>query len=362
MEPEDVEIALGRGSFGEKEREIVRFGALRATAFRYDSGVEALRLSHPRGNVVVLPYLGQMVWSAQFDGVNLAMKSMFAEPRPATSIVETYGCLAYHSGILRNGVPGPGDDHALHGEAPCAPMERCGVACGLDSAGAWIAVTGQREYAMGFGSHYLATPRVVLHASATAVDIEMHVENLSRAPMDVMYMCHVNFAFQPQARIVQAAPFTPEHVIARTAIPPFVKATEAYREFLRDVAANPGRMEVLREPERYDPEQVFYVKGARTNAQGLVRYLLQRAEGDAFEIGWDASVMAHTIRWILMNSDQQVAAFAMPGTCEPEGYTAEMRKGHVRSLAGGAKLSFVTKVGYLDAGRAVEAAREIAAW
>ncbi len=353
----NVEIALTRAAFGEKEREVVRFAGLRASAFRYDSGVEALRLSHARGHAIVLPYLGQMVWNAEFDGVGLAMKSMFAEPRPATSIVETYGCLAYHAGILRNGVPGPEDDHALHGEAPCAPMEGCGIACGEDAQGPWIAVTGRREYAMGFGAHYLATPRVVLREGSTAIEIEMNVENLSAAAMDLMYMCHVNFAFAPNARIVQAAPFTPQHVVARTAIPPFVKASEEYRAFLAEVAADPARMAVLSEPQRYDPEQVFYVKGAR----GLARYLLRREAGDAFEIGWDAEAMPHTIRWILVNSDCEVAAFAMPGTCEPEGYAAERRKGHVRTLAGGGKASFATKVGYLDAARAGEAAREIEA-
>ena len=45
--------------------------------------------------------------------------------------------------------------------------------------------------------------------------------------------------------------------------------------------------------------------------------------------------MPHTIRWMLANSDQRVAAFAMPATCEPEGYLAEKRKGNVRSLTGG---------------------------
>ncbi|MDE3176292.1 MAG: DUF4432 family protein [Pseudomonadota bacterium] len=358
---DDVEITLTRASFGEKEREVARFGPLRASAFRFESGVEALRLAHPRGHVVVLPYLGQIVWSAEFDGVRLAMRSMFAEPRPAHSIIETYGCLAYHSGLLRNGVPGPDDDHALHGEAPCAPMDVCGIACGVDAEGAWIAVTGKREYAMGFGSHYLASPRVVLRQGATAIDIEMNVENLSAAPMDLMYMCHVNFAFERNARIVQAAPFTPEHVVARTAIPPFVKASDRYRAFLSEVAANPARMAVLSEPERYDPEQVFYVKGARADARGRARYLLARAEGDAFEIGWDAALMPHTIRWVLVNSDIEVAAFAMPGTCEPEGYTSEKRKGNVRALAGGAKQSFVTKVGYLDATHAPAVAREIEA-
>src|SRR5579862_2152726 len=115
----DAHFTLPRAGFGEKERVAARFGGLTARLFRYDSGIEAVRLSNARGNVVVLPYLGQMVLSAEFDGVPLAMESMFAEPRPARSIVETYGCLAFHSGLLRNGVPSALDAHELHGEAPC---------------------------------------------------------------------------------------------------------------------------------------------------------------------------------------------------------------------------------------------------
>ena len=42
-----------------------------------------------------LPYMGQIVWRACFDGVELAMQSMFDAPRPAQTIIETYtGCLA----------------------------------------------------------------------------------------------------------------------------------------------------------------------------------------------------------------------------------------------------------------------------
>ncbi len=40
----DVAVSLRRSSFGEKERECVRFRGLTASLFRYDSGVEAIRL------------------------------------------------------------------------------------------------------------------------------------------------------------------------------------------------------------------------------------------------------------------------------------------------------------------------------
>jgi len=352
-------FSLRRASFDEREREAARYGGLAAQLFRYDAGVAAIRLSNARGHLIVLPYFGQMVWGAAFDGVELAMQSMFPAPRPAKTIVETYGCLAYHAGILRNGVPAAGDTHPLHGEAPCADMDRAGIACGVDEDGRWMAITGQRDYAMGFGAHYLARPRVVLRENATSFDIEMAVDNLSAAPMDLMYMCHVNFAFAEGARIVQSAAFTPEHVITRTAIPGHVTPNDDYRAFLAELAADPARMERLDEPGRYDPEQVFYVKGARRGADGLVHYLMRRREGDGFTIAWDPTIMPHTIRWVLANSDQRVAAFAMPATCEPEGYTAEKRKGNVRSLAGGASAIFVTRVGYVEAARADAAARAI---
>src|ERR1700679_4159714 len=115
---ETAEMSLRRSSFGEKEREAARCGGLTASQFRYDTGIEAIRLSNARGSVVVLPYMGQIVWGAKFDGVELAMQSMFREPRPAKVIVETYGCLAYHAGLLRNGVPSPQAQQPRHGESP----------------------------------------------------------------------------------------------------------------------------------------------------------------------------------------------------------------------------------------------------
>jgi hypothetical protein len=361
MSPGDdaVELSLRRSSFGEKERSAVRFGALGASLFRYDTGVEAIRLTNARGSIVVLPYMGQIVWSAAFDGVELAMQSMFSEPRPAKSIVETYGCLAYHAGLLRNGVPSPADAHALHGEMPCAEMDEAGIACGADERGRWIAVTGRREYAMGFGAHYVATPSVRLRDGESGAEILMDVENRSSAPMDLMYLCHVNFAFSEGARIVQPVPFTPDHVVTRTAIPGHVAPTPDYRALLAELAADPGRMRRLSEPERYDPEQVFYIKGLKRGPDGLARVLMARPEGDAFAIAWDPEIMPHTIRWILANSDQRVAAFAMPATCEPEGYIAEKRKGHVRALAGGARASFLTRVDYIDCRHAAAAAKAI---
>lgn len=350
-----------RSDFAQADRTFLRYGSLSATLFRYPTGVEAIRLANARGHVIVLPYLGQMVWRARFDGVELAMDSMFDIPRPAQTIIEAYGCLLYHAGLLRNGVPGPEDSHPLHGEMPCMPMDEASLSCGTDADGPFLALTSTRDYAMGFGAHYYATPRLVLREGRTTFEVTMAVENRSAMPMDLMYLCHVNFAFAEGARIVQPVPFDPEHVVVRTAVPSFVTPTPDFRAFLDELAADPARMERLDEPHRYNPEQVCYIKGLKPGSDGRVHFMLARREGDGFTIAYDPAAMPHTVRWVLNNGDQRVAAFAMPGTCEPEGYTAEKRKGNVRSLAAGARATLTTTLGYADREAATDLAARIEA-
>ncbi len=352
-------VALERGFFGPRERAVLRHGELSATLLRYDTGVEAVRLANARGRVTVLPFMGQMVWRASFDGVELAMRSHFDQPRPAAGIVDTYGCLAYHAGLTRNGTPGPSDTHPLHGEMPCLPMDEAGLACGADARGPYLAVTGTRDYALGFGARYRATPRVVLRAAATGFDVVMEAENLASAPMDLMYICHANFDFVEGGRIVQPAPFDPAHVATRTAVPGHVRPTEAYRALLAELAQNPARMERLDEPARFNPEQVCYVRGLRPGPDGLVRVLLARPDGDGFAVAYDPGAMPHLIRWVFNDGDHRTAAFAMPGTCEPEGFAAEKGKGNVRSLAPGARVAFATWLGYADRGAAAALADAI---
>lgn len=355
-------LTLQKGFFTDRERVVASAHGITASLFRYDSGIEAIRIANDRGHLVVLPYFGQMIWDAVFDGVDLTMANMFDQPRPAEVIVGTYGCFAFHSGLLRNGCPGPQDTHLLHGEMPCAPMDQAGLEIGEDAGGPYVAVTGVREYVMGFGAHYLARPRVVLRPGSTLFDISMQVENRSAAPMDLMYMCHVNFAFCEGARIVQPAPFTPQATVVRTQVPAHVPRSPAYDALLADLAADPSVMEVLDEPHRYDPEQVFYIRGLKTDTAGRTALMMRRREGDAFHIVYDPADFPKTVRWILVNSDQKVCAFALPATCEPEGYTTEKAKGTVQTLSGGETRQFTVRLGYLPPAEADRAEAAIHAF
>lgn len=345
---QDIEFHLRRQDFVEQPHVIASADGLSVTAFRYPSGIEALLIENERGNIIVLPFMGQMVWGAEFHGIDLTMGNSFSMPRPATTIVETYGCFAFHSGILRNGCPSPQDNHLLHGEMACAKMDKAGLLFGADEHGSFVEVTGEYEYVMGFGAHYLARPSVRLHAKETLFDITMDVENLSSAPMELMYMCHVNFAYDEDARIVQPVAFTPDQVQVRTAVPGHVTPNDDYLSLIDELAADPSVMEVLDEPERYDPEQVFYIRGLPTDADGKTHQMMQLADGDGFAISYPVEAFPKTVRWILVNGDAQVAAFALPSTCEPEGYLTEKAKNNVRILASGERAIFPVRLGYLD--------------
>lgn len=347
-------IHMRHALFGEKERLFLESDGVEVSLFRYDTGIEAVRLTNRYGYVIVLPYFGQMLWDASFAGVRLGMGHKYPVPRPARVIADTYGCLAFHSGLLRNGVPGPEDDHQLHGEFSCATLDSAALELGSDGEGAFIRLTGEYEYIAGFGSHYMAQPSVTLRPDSTLFDIGMSVENRGGKPMDLMYMCHINLAFVENGHILQAAPYTPENVAVRTAVPSFVAPTPEYRALLEQLARDPGSMERLDPSLSYDPEQVFYLNNLRRDETGLTHAMMRRPDGDGFVVSFSLDDFPYPARWLLRNADLQVASIAQPSTCRPEGYLAEKSAGRVREMAPGESASFNVRMGYLDAVAAAE--------
>lgn len=344
----DGKIFLRKSFFTEKKQQIFKSGSLYAETFLYSTGVEALTIGNDRGHITMLPYMGQIVWDAVFDGVDLTMKNMFKEPVPARVIVETYGCYMYHSGILRNGCPGPDDTHPLHGEMPCARMNCAELVFGEDEKGSYLGLLGSYEYVMGFGDHYMAVPSVKLRQGSALMDIRMDVENLSSCDMELMYMCHMNQAFEKGAKIIQPADYTPENVFTRTSIPGHVKPTENWLDFLNKVKEHPELMSVLDDPDKYDPEFVFFIRNLKKDTDNNTHLIMKRENHSSYYVSFDTNVFTHMVRWILCNDGQQVAAFALPATCEPEGYAAEKQKGNVKILGPGEKRSFRVVSGFLS--------------
>lgn len=333
--------------FTQTERILFESSNFKISCFSYPSGVAALKVSNLRGYLIVLPYMGQMIWQMVIDGINIGMHSPIIEPKPANNIARTYGCYAFHSGLLSNGCPSSADHHPLHGEMPCAPMTNAIIH--IDNEGKELKILSEYHYQEGFGNYYRATPSITMKAESGLVDIEMMVHNCGGKPMDLMYMCHINTAFFKDAKILQPAAYSKETTVVRTALPSHVHPTSTWQDFLGALQAEPSKLSVLKEPELYNPEFVFYVKKLLADNDGMIHLLLKKPEGDGCYCAYHKDDFNHLVRWILCDEDMQVAAFALPSSCEPEGYLAEKNKGNVRVLAANETTKFKVRSGYLSA-------------
>ena len=325
---------LSPSMFDDREHTLVTHGPLSAVAFQYDNGVCALRLRNELGELVLLPFQGQQIWSATFRGRNITMKSMFDQPRATRNYLETYGGFLLHCGFTAMGVPAAGDTHPLHGELPNAPYSKAFVVTGEDERGAYIGLGGEYQHTVAFGFNYKAEPLVKLYAGSSIFSIALSVTNLKRTPMEYLYMAHANFRPVDNGRLVYSASCTPEHVRVRTSIPSHVRPGPGYVDYLQELQLHPEKHNVLAPDLAFDPEIVFFIDYA-ADAEGWAHSLQVHPDGSADYIRHKPAQLDKGVRWICRTPDQDALGIILPSTAEPEGYTAEKAKGNVKVLPAG---------------------------
>lgn len=333
-------LPLRREQFHFTPEVLLESDDFRVELFRYPAGIEAVRIHNRRGSVTVLPFLGQMIWDVQFDDHNLTMGNSFKQPLPGDSIIDTYGCFAFHSGLLANGCPSPEDDHPLHGEMACARMDSAWLVLEDQT----LSLEGECEYVKGFGHHYLAGPAVRIQADRPRLTIEMTVTNLAGAPMPLQYMCHLNSAWIDQGRFRQSIP--DQAFQLRRSIPAHLKPTPAWRDYTAQLAADPQALQQLDQPQLCDPEIVFFADDLPQYGDE-VQFELHAPAGYALMTRFSTAQFPHATRWLLHNTDQQVAACILPATCRPEGFLAAQQAGTLITLASGAQRHFSVETGLL---------------
>jgi hypothetical protein len=341
-------VHLAPALFGELEKPFVTSGVLSASTFRFSSGVCGVRLANQQGTLVVLPFQGQQIWSAEFGGRNLTMKSMFSEPRPGVPFLETFGGFLQHCGATAMGGPSPQDTHPLHGELPNAPYQKAFLMVGEDSRGAFIGLGGQYQHTVAFGFNYLAEPLIKLYASSTLFDVEMTLTNLKDSGMELMYLAHMNFRPVDYGRLVYSAFCTPDHVRVRSGIPAHIKPMPGYVEFLEDLNRHPEKHHLLTPGLMFDPEVAIFIDYIADEA-GWAHSLQIHPNGTADYIAHRPDQLPRATRWLCRTSDQDALALVEPGTAEPEGYLTEKAKGNLKILPPKGKFTCQVTVGTLAA-------------
>lgn len=358
--PERTVFHLSPDCFHDKENILLESTPFVVSAFRYPSGVSALRLRNERGYLVMLPFQGQQIWSAEFDGRDLTMKSMFSAPRMTRNYLENYGGFLLHCGATAMGVPAEKDSHPLHGELPNAPYERAYLALGEDERGRFVALGGRYQHTVAFSHNYLAEPEVRLYAGSALIRILLRITNLKRTPMELMYLAHINFRPVVDGRLVYSAICSPETVRVRSSIPSHVRPGPGYVEFLQELQRHPSKHHVLRAELMFDPEVVFFIDYLSDEA-GWAHSMQVLPDGSADYVAHQPAQLDKGVRWICRTPDQEALGLVLPATAEPEGYHAEKAKGNLKVIPAGETWSCEMWAGALTPAETQEMERKILA-
>ena len=341
-------VYLCEGDFSGKERPFAESGEFRAVAFRYATGVAALKVSNRRGSFTILPFLGQMIWRCDFDGRELTMKSIYDEPKDCKACFnESYGCFIMHCGLTAMGNPTSEDTHVGHAELPIIRYGEAYLEFGEDKAGEYVAVGGTAFHDMCFPYNYSFSPRVVLRKGAAKLEISATARNLKDLPLEYYYLCHVNHRPVDGSRIEESPLSRPpiiNHEVPDDYYKPWADATNRWLAKLdQDFKA---QSVVGAKGESYRPEIVnCYFHKADRSGWAFVRQMFP--DGGGVFVRYRPSELPYATRWIARTKDEDAMGMCLPATAEHKGRAYCRAHGQQRFLAPGAGVTFHIETGLL---------------
>ena len=355
---ESIKFNLNPDFFHYYENNVVETDSLCAILFRYASGVCGIRLFNKAGFIELLPFQGQQIWKARFEGRDLQLKTHFTEPGNTSDFLKTFGGFMVHCGALRVGGPAGGDIHPLHGELPNAPYQKAWLVYGEDKNGKYLSTSGQYDYREFFGSYYSAVPEVRLYENSTELDISMRIKNISNRQMELMYLCHINFSPVDGSQLEYSAAYNNENVKIRSSIPSHIKPDKDYVRTIDELKINPVLHHKINRELTADPELVFYINYS-ADETGRCHTLQIHPDGKSDYVCHQKSQLPKAMRWISRTPDHDAIALVEPATCEVEGYLLEKQKGNVMILNPGEEFTCNIQAGALDVTRTNEVLKKI---
>ena len=344
-----MKVCLRKEFFGELSKTLAESGEFKAETFRYSTGVEALKVSNSRGSFTILPFMGQMIWRCDFDGRELAMKSMHDEPEACKFCFnESYGCFMMHCGLTAMGNPTAEDDHVGHAELPIAPYQEAWLEFGADKDGEYVAVGGSFTNRLCFTHHYVFSPRVVLRKGVAKLEIEATVRNNKDLPLEYYYLCHVNHRPVDGSKIVESplakAPIV-NHEVPEGYRKDWADATNAW------LAKLDGdyklQSTVGADGESYKPEIVnCYFHKAAKDGLATVMQVYPEGAGSVY-VSYRVKELPYATRWIARTVDEDAMGMCLPATCEHKGRTYCRKHRQQKFLSSGKSVSFFIETGLL---------------
>ncbi|MBQ7381171.1 MAG: DUF4432 domain-containing protein, partial [Clostridia bacterium] len=313
-------VTLSKEHFSRDERVLIHHGGLLASTFRYASGVEAVRISNQKGYVILLPFMGQMIWDMEFLGQRVVMRSIFDEPLPhCKHYGETYGCFLMHCGLTAMGNPTKEDTHPPHGELPIAEYKQAHLTLGEDEHGAYIALEGTYSHKCAFEINYDFCPECRLYENASLLDLTVTLKNKKDLPLEYFYLCHINYRPIDGARLYYTARH--EDITVHHEVPEgYPKAlADKTVDYLARLDQDPSLMDIIaRDTQSYAPEIVFTCKYGK-DQNGEAHTLQHMPNGHACYVMHRPDELPFGLRWISRTDDEDALGMVLPATAEHKG-------------------------------------------
>ena len=339
-------IILYKNYFLEKEHLFLENGSLKVSLFRYETGVEAIKVCNKKGYIVMLPYQGQQIWEISFLDHDLKMKSNFREPVKTEDFVSTYGGFLLHCGLTAMGNPSAEDTHPQHGELPNAIYQTSFLQCGEDAKGKYVAVGGIYNHNKAFEVNYDFTPICKLYENASEVEVEISFRNKRKKALEYFYLCHINF--RPVDGLKLFYPAKRECIKIHKDIPKNMcpERRQRLQDYMESLEKDTTLQDVIDSKKQcYDPEIVFTVKYDEVREAYTLGML---PDGYGYYVKHNPKELPYGIRWISRTGDEDALGMVLPATAEHHGYLDCKKNGYERYLMEGESIIYHISIGIAD--------------
>ena len=320
--------------FSDRPLELLCDGALKATAFKYETGVCGLKIENQHCSMVVLPYMGQQIWFWECNGKNLTQKSIFDQPQGTTKFGDNYGGFLLHCGLTNINCAGEGEDYPLHGELPFANYPETYAGIGRDETGKYLAVGGTYVYRNSQEYHFAYSPELRLYDDCTVVQMHVDIHNRRGCDLDYMFMCHMNWLAVDGSKIVYSAKKDTDHIkVDPTELGGDSPRAVRIREYGKKLLADPTIADFLDSATQcYDPEMCINIT-YEADKNGWAHAMQVMPEGDACYVGFRTKELPYALRWYCRTGDEDGIGIALPTTGTNRSTAYQKEHGFYNTLA-----------------------------
>lgn len=339
-------INLYKDMFSRNEKVLFESGNLSVSTFVYSTGVEAVTLKNDKGYVTLLPFMGQMIWSMEFLGHDLVMKSIYDEPEICYQTYgESYGCFLMHCGLTAMGNPTAEDTHLPHGELPIAKYKEVYITFGEDENGKYIALGGVYSHKRAFELNYDFVPECRLYEGKSTIDMTITFTNKKDLPLEYFYLCHINFRPIDGSKLYYTA--KRENVMPHREVPVGYPKEKETNEYLDRLEKDITIMDTVDSTtQSYAPEIVFTCK-YDADKDGNAHTMQVLPDGYACYVKHVPEELPYGVRWIARTEDEDSLGMVLPATAEHRGYLYCKERGMEKYLQPGKSITYHITTGIL---------------